>query len=135
MLKVCQTPLAYVTILAHNTLPVASSGIAALLLRGGRTAHSRFKIPVDGLCETSTCIVHAQKELADLLRAAHLIVWDEAPMLHKHGFEAVNRTLQDIVGAPGQVFGGKVVVMGGGTSGSCYPWCQGGAGGRSSGQR
>ncbi len=27
---------------------MASSGIAALLLNGGRTAHSRFKIPVQG---------------------------------------------------------------------------------------
>jgi hypothetical protein len=35
-------------------LSVASSGIAALLLEGGRTAHSRFKIPIQ-LDETSTC--------------------------------------------------------------------------------
>ncbi|XP_048615648.1 uncharacterized protein LOC125588375 [Brassica napus] len=35
-------------------LPVASSGIAALLLPGGRTAHSRFNIPID-LKATSTC--------------------------------------------------------------------------------
>ncbi|XP_074342253.1 uncharacterized protein LOC141679735 [Apium graveolens] len=28
-------------------LPVASSGIASLLIDGGRTAHSRFKIPID----------------------------------------------------------------------------------------
>jgi hypothetical protein len=29
-----------------RTLSVASSGIAALLLEGGCTAHSRFKIPI-----------------------------------------------------------------------------------------
>ncbi|RGB25552.1 DNA helicase Pif1 like protein, partial [Rhizophagus diaphanus] len=28
------------------TIAVASSGIAALLLNGGKTAHSRFKIPI-----------------------------------------------------------------------------------------
>lgn len=28
-------------------LAVASSGVAALLLPGGRTAHSRFRIPID----------------------------------------------------------------------------------------
>ena len=33
---------------------VASSGIAALLLKGGHTAHSTFKIPID-IHETSTC--------------------------------------------------------------------------------
>ena len=37
-------------------LAVASSGIAALLLEGGWTAHSRFKIPVNGINDLSTCI-------------------------------------------------------------------------------
>jgi hypothetical protein len=32
------------------TLSVASSSIAALLLEGGCIAHSRFKIPIAGLC-------------------------------------------------------------------------------------
>jgi putative protein kinase ArgK-like GTPase of G3E family len=35
-------------------LVVASSGIASLLLLGGRTAHSRFKIPID-LHDESIC--------------------------------------------------------------------------------
>ncbi len=35
-------------------LVVASSRIASLLLLGGRTAHSRFKIPID-LHDESTC--------------------------------------------------------------------------------
>ncbi len=38
----------------HVALVVASSGIVALLLDGGRTAHSRFKIPVGNLHENST---------------------------------------------------------------------------------
>nr|XP_043637916.1 uncharacterized protein LOC122608910 [Erigeron canadensis] len=41
-------------------LAVAASGIASLLLPGGRTAHSRFKIPLD-LTEESTC--HIKKTL------------------------------------------------------------------------
>ncbi|KAL6299926.1 PIF1-like helicase-domain-containing protein, partial [Sparassis latifolia] len=36
-------------------LCVASSGIAALLLKGGRTAHSMFKIPVRSLHAQSAC--------------------------------------------------------------------------------
>lgn len=94
-------------------LSVASSGIAALLLEGGRTAHSRFRLPIKGLCETSTCDIKATGELADLIKAADLIVWDEAPMTHKHHFEALDRTLQDVLLAPFVVFGGKVVVLGG----------------------
>jgi hypothetical protein len=39
---------------AKSCLQVASSGIASLLLLGGKTAHSRFKIPID-LHDESTC--------------------------------------------------------------------------------
>jgi len=95
-----------------------SSGIAALLLEGGCTAHSRFKIPIAGLCGSSTCYVPLNSPQAALIRVAHLIVWDEAPMAHKHVFEAVNRTFQHVLGAVDValkdiLFGGKVVVMGG----------------------
>ncbi|KAH9846243.1 PIF1-like helicase-domain-containing protein, partial [Lenzites betulinus] len=38
-------------------LCVASSGLASLLLRGGRTAHSRFKIPVEQINADSTCAI------------------------------------------------------------------------------
>ncbi len=78
-------------------IAVASSGIAALLLDEGRTTHSHFKIPVQGLNSTSTCYINRDSELAALLQAAALIVWDEAVMMHKHVFEAVNRSLQDIM--------------------------------------
>jgi hypothetical protein len=99
-------------------IAVASSGIAALLLDGGRTAHSRFKIPVQGLNSTSTCYISRDSELATLLQAAALIVWDEAVMMHRHVFEAVNRSLQDIMAIINPAFkflpfGGLVVVFGG----------------------
>ncbi len=99
-------------------LSMASSGIAALLLKGGCTVHSHFKIPVAGLCGSSACYVPLNSPQAALIRAARLIVWDEAPMAHKHVFEAVNRTLQHVMGAvdptlKDMLFGGKVVVMGG----------------------
>jgi hypothetical protein len=97
---------------------VASSGIAALLLDGGRTAHSCFKIPVQGLNSTSTCYINRDFELAALLQATVLIVWDEAVMMHMHVFEVVNRSLQDIMVVINPTFkflpfGGLVVVFGG----------------------
>jgi hypothetical protein len=99
-------------------LLMASSGIAALLLEGGCTAHSRFKIPIAGLCGSSVCYLPLNSPQAALIRAARLIVWDEAPMAHKHVFEAVNCTLQHVMGVvdlalKDMLFGGKVVVMGG----------------------
>jgi len=96
---------------------VASSGIVALLLDGGRTAHSRFKIPVQGLNSTSTCCISRNSELVALLQAIALIVWDEAVMMHMHVFEAINRSLQDIMAVINPTFkflpfGGLVVVFG-----------------------
>jgi hypothetical protein len=99
-------------------LSVASFGIAALLLEGSCTAHSRFKIPVTGLCGSSACYVPLNSPQAALILDARLIVWDEAPMAQKHVFQAVNRTFQHVMGdvdpdLKDMLFGGKVVVMGG----------------------
>jgi hypothetical protein len=44
---------------------------------------------------------------------AKLIVWDEAPMAHKHAVEVLDRLLRDIMGTPNVPFGGKVVVLSG----------------------
>ncbi|GJV28335.1 DNA helicase [Tanacetum coccineum] len=60
-------------------LTVAASGIAALLLPSGRTAHSRFQIPLN-LKDECICNIRKNSQLADLLRQTDLIVWDEAPM-------------------------------------------------------
>ncbi|CAG8778301.1 8548_t:CDS:1, partial [Rhizophagus irregularis] len=92
-------------------IAVASSGIAALLLNGGRTAHSRFKIPIK-LFENSTLNISKQSELAKLIKMTKLIIWDEAPMAHKFTFEAVDRTFRDITEVD-KPFGGIIFVMGG----------------------
>ncbi|GKB83170.1 ATP-dependent DNA helicase PIF1-like protein [Tanacetum coccineum] len=98
-------------------LNVASSGIAALLLEGGRTAHSRFAIPIN-IADDSMCHIAADSDLAELIRMSKLIIWDEAPMTHRHCYEAFDRTLRDIcrtdISTPSEkVFGGKVVLFGG----------------------
>ncbi|CAN0926291.1 ATP-dependent DNA helicase PIF1 [Linum grandiflorum] len=80
-------------------LVVASSGIATTLLPGGVTAHSRFKIPID-VDHSSTCAIKKGTALARLIEQATLIVWDEAPMVHRLSFEAVDRTLCDLMNTP-----------------------------------
>ncbi|XP_026378650.1 uncharacterized protein LOC113273096 [Papaver somniferum] len=77
-------------------LTVASSGIASLLLPGGRTAHSRFKIPIT-LEDNSTCDVSHGTQLAGLICKAEIIIWNEAPMIHRHAFEALKRTVRDLM--------------------------------------
>ncbi|KAM0826657.1 hypothetical protein ACQ4PT_068727 [Festuca glaucescens] len=98
-------------------LAVASSGVASLLLPGGRTAHSRFKIPID-ISETSMCDIKRGTMLAGLVRSASLIIWDEALMTHRRCFEALDRSLRDVLSEEDASlalvpFGGKVVVLGG----------------------
>ena len=92
-------------------ITVASSGIASLLLPGGRTAHSRFHIPLN-IHSHSTCNISAQSDLASLLSRTQLIIWDEAPMMHRYAFEALDRTLRDFMNDP-RPMGGKVVLLGG----------------------
>ena len=98
-------------------LPVASSGIAATLLPGGRTAHSRFKIPII-LDDCSTCNIAQQSDISQLLQKTSLIIWDEAPMQHRYAFECLDRSLRDIMKSvdPKRFhipFGGINIVLGG----------------------
>ncbi|GKC25957.1 ATP-dependent DNA helicase PIF1-like protein, partial [Tanacetum coccineum] len=95
-------------------LNVASSRISALLLPRGRTAHSRFRIPIN-VNEQSFCNISADSPLAALLRKTKLIIWDEAPMTHKHAFEALDRTLRDVIdtNSSDKPFGGKTILFGG----------------------
>jgi hypothetical protein len=98
-------------------LAVASSRIASLLFLGNRTAHSRFKISID-LHNESTCNITQHMKVAKLVRKADMIIWDEAPMMHRRAFEAIDRTLCDLMQlddaqAIGKIFGGKTTVLGG----------------------
>lgn len=98
-------------------LAVASSGIAALLLPGGRTAHSRFHIPLN-INNESTCDIRQGSDLAELLKKTSLILWDEAPMTNKYCYEALDKNLRDILrftneNSQNRPFGGMTVVMGG----------------------
>ncbi|XP_037474121.1 uncharacterized protein LOC119350347 [Triticum dicoccoides] len=98
-------------------LAVASSGIAALLLQGGRTAHSAFNIPIN-LTGQSTCYIKQGSEVANLLVKTSLILWDEAPMANKKCFEALDKSLRDVLrftneNSCNKPFGGMTVVLGG----------------------
>ncbi|GJY33605.1 DNA helicase [Tanacetum coccineum] len=52
-------------------------------------------------------------QLGKLLADADLIIWDEAPMNDRRCFEALDRSLRDIVVEPSSLFGGKLVLLGG----------------------
>ena len=57
--------------------------------------------------------------MAELLKKTSLILYDEAPMANKICFEALDRTLRDIlrhksVNSSDRPFGGMTMVLGGG---------------------
>ena len=94
-------------------LAVASSGIAATLLEGGKTAHSTFKLPLNPeRSDKPVCNISKNTPLAEILQKCTLIVWDECTMTHKANLEAVNRTLKDLKD-PNCVMGGVTFVMAG----------------------
>jgi ATP-dependent DNA helicase PIF1 len=90
----------------------ASSGIAAVLLQGGRTAHSRFGIPLKVL-PTTECSITARSTAGKVIIAADLIIWDESPMISKTIMASVDRLLQHLMGRRDAPFGGKFVVFSG----------------------
>ncbi|XP_062206115.1 uncharacterized protein LOC133907990 [Phragmites australis] len=98
-------------------LAVASCAIAALLLYNGRTAHSKFHIPIN-ITDESTCEIKQGSHLAELLKKTSLILWDEAPMANRNCFEALDKSLRDILrftnnNSDKKPFGGMTVVLGG----------------------
>ena len=74
----------------RSVLAVAWTGIAAILLPGGLTCHTAFRLPLDLQCD-STCKL-TKKEKEKLLRT-DVIIWDEASMAEKYALETIDRTL------------------------------------------
>jgi ATP-dependent DNA helicase PIF1 len=98
--------LAYARSIGNKVaIAVASAGAAASLLKGGRTAHSMFEIPIN-IHENSCCFFRHRSARAELFQMCRLCIWDEAPMAHRYVIEAVLRTLQSLEIQMMFVFGG-----------------------------
>lgn len=93
-------------------IATATSGVAASIMPGGRTAHSRFKIPLR-IDDGAICTFTKQSGTAKLLQMASLIIWDEASMTKRQAVEALDNSMRDIMDKPNLPFGGKTVVFGG----------------------
>lgn len=106
-----KTLMAFVRGRDQVAMPFATTGIAGTLLKGGRTVHSGFKLPVPVL-ETSVSSMRLNSDDAAILRDARLIIIDEATMLYKDSLRCIDRLLRDIMGDQ-RPFGGKVFLLGG----------------------
>ena len=90
-------------------LAMASSGIASLLLEGARTVHSRLKVPIE-ITEGKVLSIRKHQSLADLIRKATLLLWDECTMLPKEVLELIDRSLRDLMDND-LPFGGKLFIF------------------------
>lgn len=97
----------------HIALALASSGIAATLMEGGRTAHSALKLPLNmQFTENPTCNISKTSGMGKVLQVCKIIVWDECTMAHKKSLEALDSTLKDL--RNNQIpFGGALVLLSG----------------------
>ena len=86
---------------SQNKIAVATatSGVAASIMPGGRTAHSRFKIPLT-IESGGYCSFTKQSGTTTLLRTASLIIWDEVSMTKKQTVEALDNSMRDIMDRP-----------------------------------
>ncbi|XP_061394706.1 ATP-dependent DNA helicase pif1-like, partial [Musca vetustissima] len=105
--------LASVRSQGNIALAIASSGIAATLLDGGRTAHSALKLPLKWqFSEDYTCNITKNSSIGKVLQTCKIIVWDECTMAHKKSLEALHRTLQDLRNNT-NLFGGALILLAG----------------------
>ena len=113
--------LSFVRSRGEIALAVASTGIAALLLDGGVTLHSRFKVPLNANCDSMLNIL-AQSHDAALIRRAKVLIWDEAVMNNVHILHAMDRSLR-LLRNNDDPMGGLTVVMGGVFVAKCATYC------------
>ncbi|CDF38180.1 ATP dependant DNA helicase PIF1 [Chondrus crispus] len=94
-----------------QVIAVATSAVAAVLLDGGRTAHSVFKIPIPVSAE-STCNFSTNSDTGRILQQVDLIIWDEIVTCYRNCTETVHRSLRDLMQTD-RPFGGKFLVLAG----------------------
>uniref|UniRef100_A0A914I8K2 ATP-dependent DNA helicase n=1 Tax=Globodera rostochiensis TaxID=31243 RepID=A0A914I8K2_GLORO len=94
-----------------SVLASASTGIAALLLIGGATAHRLFSVPND-VCDDTPPRLAFESAGAKKLRSAELFIIDEISMLSNKVLRYIDRLLRDVC-ATNKPFGGKPIVLGG----------------------
>ncbi|GFV00105.1 ATP-dependent DNA helicase [Trichonephila clavipes] len=107
--------LILVTIRSQNNiaLAIASFGIAATLLDGGRTTHLALKLPLNFQnTEAPTCNISKNSGMGKVLQTCQIIIWDECTMSHKKALEALDRTLRDFRGNK-RIFGGTLILLSG----------------------
>ena len=92
-------------------LATATTGIAAIDLRGGTTLHNRFKIPLD-ITNTSTCRFKKTDPTGELIKMTKLLIIDEMTFMEKRIYECIDRSCRE-ARETDSPFGGITVIFAG----------------------
>jgi len=92
----CNTINAEIRRRGQVALCVASSGIVALLLDGGRTSHLCFKIPLS-IHEDFVAGLKHNSYMFPVLQQTKVIIWDEVSIQHKYDIDAIDQCLRDLL--------------------------------------
>ena len=90
----------------------ATSGIASTLLTGGRTVHTKVKLPIQLEMGVTKLSIQETSALAEMVRRMKFMVIDEVTMGDKAMFDTLNRSFQEIRGNT-LPFGGVVMLFSG----------------------
>ncbi|KAF2894123.1 hypothetical protein ILUMI_12050 [Ignelater luminosus] len=92
-------------------LSVACTDLAAFILKGSKTVHSQFELPIP-VVDDSTSTLEPDTTEGRLVVDAKVIIWDEVNMATRFEFEKVNSLLRSLC-QNHLPFGGKIVLLGG----------------------
>ena len=120
---VLKTLLAYLRSSGKVVIAMGTTGIAATLLDGGGTIHTKTRAPVD-LHEKSMCNYSDKSGTAELIRQADLVVIDEATIGDRLLYECLDRSFRN-TRKNDQPFGGITMVFSGDWH-QCLPVVPGG---------
>ena len=111
---------------SQNKIAVATatSGIASTLLTGGRTVHTKVKLPIQLEMGVTKCSIQETSALAEMVRRMKFMVIDEVTMGDKAMFDTLDRSFREIRGI-NKPFGGVTMLFSGDWR-QCLPVVQGG---------
>ena len=101
--------LAYVRKDRQIAISTATTGISAILLVLGTTAHKRFAFPIPCIDGSVSSLLFDSKE-SEVIKAAKVIILDEDSLLSDALFECLDRYLKALMGN-NLFMGGKLIVM------------------------
>eukprot|EP00980_Cylindrotheca_fusiformis_P026460 scaffold16189_cov125-Cylindrotheca_fusiformis.AAC.16 len=97
---------------SKSFVAVSTTAISAQLLEAGRTAHSKFKLPITIKPHETKCSISFNSKEAKQLRLARVLIWDEIFGARKELIDAVDKFFRELTSL-NKPFGGLLTIFSG----------------------